>query len=116
MNARAGWFDVDRAGLAMVAARRTKVFILRELIQNAWDVMYRGWSLYIERIAITVSWPEIVFEEDIGCFAFLMTTIVIIHTRPKWSWRYAAAIQILGFGFGISVDHVENPFRKRTPL
>lgn len=37
MNARAGWFDVDRAGLARVASRRTKVFILRELIQNAWD-------------------------------------------------------------------------------
>lgn len=37
MNARAGWFEVDRAGLARVAGRRTKNFILRELIQNAWD-------------------------------------------------------------------------------
>lgn len=37
MNARAGWFEVNRAGLARVAGRRTKVFILRELIQNSWD-------------------------------------------------------------------------------
>lgn len=37
MNAKQGWFEVDRAGLARVAGRRTKVFILRELIQNAWD-------------------------------------------------------------------------------
>lgn len=37
MNARSGWFEVDRAGLARVASRRSKVFILRELIQNAWD-------------------------------------------------------------------------------
>lgn len=38
MNARAGWFEVDRAGLARVAARRgSKTFILRELLQNAWD-------------------------------------------------------------------------------
>lgn len=31
------WFDVDRAGLAKLAARRNKTFILRELLQNAWD-------------------------------------------------------------------------------
>lgn len=37
MNARAGWFEVDRAGLARVAGRKTKVFILRELVQNSWD-------------------------------------------------------------------------------
>lgn len=37
MNTRAGWFEVDRAGLAKVAARRTKLFILRELVQNSWD-------------------------------------------------------------------------------
>lgn len=36
MNARS-WFEVDRAGLAKVAGRRGKLFILRELIQNAWD-------------------------------------------------------------------------------
>lgn len=37
MNARAGWFEVNRAGLARVAGRRTKIFILRELLQNSWD-------------------------------------------------------------------------------
>lgn len=31
------WFDVDRSGLARIAARRNKLFILRELLQNAWD-------------------------------------------------------------------------------
>lgn len=37
MNARASWFEVDRRGLAAIAARRNKRFILRELIQNSWD-------------------------------------------------------------------------------
>ena len=37
MKARTGWFEVDRSGLAALAARRNKRFILRELIQNAWD-------------------------------------------------------------------------------
>ena len=32
-----GWFDVDRKGLAAVAGRRNKLFILRELLQNSWD-------------------------------------------------------------------------------
>lgn len=36
MTARA-WFEVDRAGLAKIAARRNKNFILRELVQNSWD-------------------------------------------------------------------------------
>jgi len=31
------WLEVDRAGLAKIAARRSKTFILRELVQNAWD-------------------------------------------------------------------------------
>jgi len=37
MNARNGWFEVDRKGLAAIAGRRSKLFILRELLQNAWD-------------------------------------------------------------------------------
>lgn len=37
MNAKQGWFDVDRKGLARIAARRTKTFVLRELLQNSWD-------------------------------------------------------------------------------
>jgi hypothetical protein len=32
-----GWFDVDKAGLAQLVAGRSKFFVLRELIQNAWD-------------------------------------------------------------------------------
>src|SRR5690242_10340310 len=31
------WLSVDRAGLADVLVRRTKTFVVLELIQNAWD-------------------------------------------------------------------------------
>src|ERR1035441_2731741 len=31
------WFDVDKAGLAKVLARKGKEFVLFELVQNAWD-------------------------------------------------------------------------------
>lgn len=31
------WFEVDKEGLAKIVADRGKVFILHELIQNAWD-------------------------------------------------------------------------------
>ncbi len=33
----AGWFEVDRAGLKQLLENKPKGFILRELIQNAWD-------------------------------------------------------------------------------
>jgi len=32
-----GWFEVDRAGLARLTARRGREFVLAELVQNAWD-------------------------------------------------------------------------------
>lgn len=32
-----GWFEVDKAGLARIQARRGKGWIVNELIQNAWD-------------------------------------------------------------------------------
>jgi hypothetical protein len=31
------WFEVDKEGLAKIAPRRGKVFVLHELLQNAWD-------------------------------------------------------------------------------
>lgn len=31
------WFDVDKAGLAQILARRGKAFVVLELLQNAWD-------------------------------------------------------------------------------
>ena len=32
------WFDVDKEGLAKLVERRGKVFVLHELLQNAWDL------------------------------------------------------------------------------
>jgi hypothetical protein len=32
-----GWFSVDKEGLAKLCERRGKVFVLHELLQNAWD-------------------------------------------------------------------------------
>ena len=51
MNARAGWFEVNRAGLARVAGRRTKIFILRELVQNSWDEASNVVSVEVHRPA-----------------------------------------------------------------
>jgi hypothetical protein len=36
-RSRPGWIDVDLNGLAKILARRSKEFIVYELIQNAWD-------------------------------------------------------------------------------
>lgn len=33
----AGWFEVDKEGLAKLVERRGKIFILHELLQNTWD-------------------------------------------------------------------------------
>ena len=49
MNARAGWFEVNRTGLARVAGRRTKIFILRELVQNSWDEASNVVSVEVHR-------------------------------------------------------------------
>lgn len=43
------WFEVDRDGLARIAARRNKRFILRELVQNAWDEDTTRVKVEIER-------------------------------------------------------------------
>jgi hypothetical protein len=37
MTTTANWFDVDKNGLADLVARRGKVFIFHELLQNSWD-------------------------------------------------------------------------------
>ena len=51
MTARAGWFEVDRAGLARIAGRRNKLFVLRELLQNAWDEKSTAVSVEIHKPA-----------------------------------------------------------------
>lgn len=51
MTARTGWFEVDRAGLARVAGRRNKLFILRELVQNSWDEASTQVSVEVHRPA-----------------------------------------------------------------
>lgn len=37
MNAATSWFQVDKEGLAKLLERKSKEFILYELVQNAWD-------------------------------------------------------------------------------
>lgn len=39
---QASWFEVDKAGLAQLVERKGKVFILHELLQNAWDTQAAG--------------------------------------------------------------------------
>lgn len=37
MTRQTNWFEVDRKGLRALLAGRSKAFVLRELVQNAWD-------------------------------------------------------------------------------
>jgi hypothetical protein len=54
MNGRhqksAGWFEVDKEGLAKLLRRRGPAFILYELIQNAWDT--QATQVRVELVAI----------------------------------------------------------------
>lgn len=47
------WFDVDKAGLAKILARRGIEFIAFELVQNAWDENTSRVDLNLERIPNT---------------------------------------------------------------
>lgn len=42
VSKQASWFEVDKAGLAQLVERKGKVFILHELLQNAWDCEAAG--------------------------------------------------------------------------
>src|ERR1035437_3938210 len=46
------WFDVDKAGLAKLLARKGKEFVLFELVQNAWDEDTRQVQVGLQRIQI----------------------------------------------------------------
>ena len=37
MNKNKNWFEIDRAGLAQILARKGKEFAIFELVQNSWD-------------------------------------------------------------------------------
>jgi len=43
------WFDVDKKGLAALVAGRPKVFVLHELLSNAWDENSTRVTVEIER-------------------------------------------------------------------
>lgn len=57
------WFDVDKAGLGKLLARKGKSFILFELIQNAWDEDTGTVQVSLQRIAGT-KYVQIVVEDD----------------------------------------------------
>jgi hypothetical protein len=43
------WFEVDKEGLARLVARQGKTFIVRELVQNAWDQQVTEVSINLEK-------------------------------------------------------------------
>lgn len=45
------WFDIDKEGLAKLIAHKGKVFLLQELIQNAWDTNCKKVSVLLEPVA-----------------------------------------------------------------
>ena len=57
------WFEVDKAGLAAVLARRGKRFVLFELVQNAWDSGARQVVVTLAPIARS-PFARLVVEDD----------------------------------------------------
>jgi len=57
------WFDVDKAGLAKVLARKGKEFVLFELVQNAWDEDTSKLLVTLQRIPGT-RYAQVRVEDD----------------------------------------------------
>jgi hypothetical protein len=57
------WFDVDKAGLAKVLARKGKEFVLFELVQNAWDEDTRQVQVTLQRMRGT-KYAHLMVEDD----------------------------------------------------
>ncbi len=58
------WFEVDKEGLAKLVERRGKVFILHELLQNAWDCG-KATNVNVSLIPIANKpFAELVVEDD----------------------------------------------------
>ena len=60
---RMQWFDVDKAGLAKLLARKGKEFVLFELVQNAWDEDTRQVQVGLQRIPGT-KYAHLMVEDD----------------------------------------------------
>jgi hypothetical protein len=80
----ASWFEVDKAGLAQVVARKGKVFILHELLQNAWDCKAAG-TVRVDMVP-TAGKPEIqlrVSDEDPDGFSDLTHAYTLFAPSAK---------------------------------
>lgn len=56
------WFEVSREGLRQLQAGKPKDFVVRELIQNAWDENITSCHLHVSRLGRT--FVEITVEDD----------------------------------------------------
>lgn len=66
-------------------------------------------GVHIGRFTLSVYFPYLYVVN--GTWAFFAKTVVIVHSADSWKWRWAGAIQILGFGIGAAWDYTDNPFR-----
>lgn len=80
-----GWFEVDRGGLRQLLEGRDKAFILRELVQNAWDepgvtrcdvVLEIGPGRGMARLIVTDDAPE-------GFVDITHAYTLFAHTRKR---------------------------------
>jgi len=56
------WFEVSREGLRELQAGKSKDFVLREVVQNAWDENISNCLVHIERCGSKL--VEITVEDD----------------------------------------------------
>lgn len=64
MKSKNGWFEVDRAGLRQLYEGKPKSFVIRELVQNAWDEPgVSKVNVFIEKVGST-PFAQVAVEDD----------------------------------------------------
>jgi hypothetical protein len=77
------WFDVDKAGLAKILARRGKEFIIFELVQNAWDEDTKRVDVSLTRIPGTRTARLTVEDDNPNGFADLSHAFTLFAESEK---------------------------------
>ena len=78
-----GWFEVDKAGLALLVRRRGMAFLLNELVQNAWDTEATRVEVKIEAIPHRPAVKLSVFDDDPDGFKDLRHAYTLFAPSEK---------------------------------
>jgi len=89
------WFEVDKEGLARLVARQGKSFIVRELVQNAWDQQVSEVHINLEKIGPGKVRLTVVDDDPKG-FIDLSHAFTLFAQSPKMGDPTKRGIFVLG--------------------